>query len=303
MDTLRRILCAVDFSDIAQRALAHAVALARQHAAALTVLHVVPLPVPLGSGPLDRTLDRVRPAAFDLGARERCADDVRRFTERFSGVDPEIAVAEGVVHAEILAAAVRTAADLLCLGTHGRSGFERWVLGSVADRILRKATLPVLTVAPRCAPPPAGGYARALCAVDLGGDDRALVDRAAALAGGPGARLTLLHCVEDLPEHDAELRRAGFELRPYRRYREEQARTRLAELAAARPAPEPLEIAVTAGRAWRAIVERAAEWHDDLIVIGAQGIAGPSRLGSNTDRVVREAGCPVLTVRLTGGQT
>jgi nucleotide-binding universal stress UspA family protein len=303
MEPLRRILCAVDFSEIAQRALAHAVALARQHSAALTVLHVVAPPVPLGAGPLDRTLDRVRPPAFDLGARERWADDVRRFAERFPGARPEIAVAEGVVHAEILAAADRTAAGLLCLGTHGRSGFERWVLGSVADRILRKAAVPVLTVAPRCAPPPAGGYARVLCPVDLCGDSRALLDRAAALASAPGARLTLLHCVEDLPENETELRRAGFELRPYRRYREEQARTRLAELGAAQPDRQALEVVVAAGRAWRAIVDQAAESRAELIVMGAQGIPGPPRLGSNTDRVVREAGCPVLTVRLTGGRT
>jgi nucleotide-binding universal stress UspA family protein len=303
MSTPGRILCAVDFSDISQRALAHAVTLARQHQAGLTVLHVIPPPVPVPARPLDYG----RTGSLDFGGRERWTADVRRFTERFRDAGPEVAVAEGVADAEILAAATRLPADLVCLGTHGRSGFERWVLGSVADKVLRKARVPVMTVAPRCEPPaPEGAHRRILCAIDLSAASPRLVGYAADLARAAGgdACLTVLHCVEDLPPDDVALLRAGFELRPYRRYREEQARTRLAELAAAVQAPGlRVELAVATGKAWRAILGRADEYREQMIVLGADADEGKTaHLGSTTDRVVREAGCPVVTFRPGGSR-
>jgi nucleotide-binding universal stress UspA family protein len=299
MDTISRIVCAVDFSDVSQRALAHAAALARQHDARLTVLHVIPPAVPLATSPLDY----LHAGAREVGDRERWTADVRRFAERFGDGRVHVAVAEGAVDAEIRATAGRLRADLVCLGTHGRSGFERWVLGSVTDKVLRKGRLPVMTVSPRCEPPPAeGAYRRVLCAVDLSPSSAFLVAWAAraARAAGAGSRLTLLHCVEDVPEDDTALRRAGLELRPYRRYREEQARTRLAELAATQGPGLCVDPAVDAGSPWRAILRCASELGDQLIVMGAHAGEDAAHLGSNTDRVVREAGCPVVTVRPSG---
>jgi nucleotide-binding universal stress UspA family protein len=293
----------VDFSDISRRALAHAVALGRQHEAGVTVVHVVPDPATLAAEPFDDA----RAPAPERARRHQWAEDVRRFTECFGEPRPEVVIAEGVADAEILAAAARLHAGLLCLGTHGRSGFERWVLGSVADKVLRKARLPVVTVAPRCEPPaPAGPYGRVLCAIDLSPSSVPLAECAAGLAraAGADALLTLLHCVEDVPEDDTMLLRAGFELRPYRRYREEQARTRLAEMAAAVQAPGlRVESAVSSGRAWRAILHRAEEHREQMIVLGAHVGEGPAgHFGSTTDRVIREAGCPVLTWRAAGSR-
>jgi nucleotide-binding universal stress UspA family protein len=295
MSAIRRILCPVDFSEVSTRAFDYAVALARQHGAAVTVLYVAPSPVSDAGPEENGSL-----VPIDRSARERWAKELRRLTERAAGVHADSVIEEGNVVADVLANAATIRADLIAMGTHGRSGFERWLLGSVADKVLRKASFPILTVSPRCPDPAAeGAFRRILCALDLSASSPTTVAYAVAVArrSGAGARLTLLHVVDDLPQHEIALGRAGFELGAYRRYREEEARTRLAELATAQAAAVETTILVTTGAAWRGVLHAAAEGASDLIVIGAEGGTREGRLGSNVDRVVREAVCPVLTVR------
>jgi nucleotide-binding universal stress UspA family protein len=109
--------------------------------------------------------------------------------------------------------------------------------------------------------------------------------------------VSLLHVVDDLPEHDIVFGRAGLELGTYRRYREEEARTRLAEMVSSHAAGLNPDISVSTGAAWRAILHAAAEAASDLIVMGAHGHVADGHFGTNVDRVVREAQCPVLVVR------
>ena len=104
--------------------------------------------------------------------RDQLLADTKAFaeTEGAPGITIEAVVREGSTASEILEQATGMPADLLVIGTHGRSGFERLVLGSVAERVLRKASCPVLTVPkglPNAAPSGPALYKRILCPVDF----------------------------------------------------------------------------------------------------------------------------------------
>lgn len=133
MIRIEQVLCPVDFSEIAQHALNHAVAIARWYEARLTVLYVfATLPA----------LD-LPPLVLEDADRERLMTDMRRMA---AGVAPDVPVdlriqEAGYVHEEILAQVGATHADLLVLGTHGRSGFQRLFLGSVTEKVIRKGNV------------------------------------------------------------------------------------------------------------------------------------------------------------------
>lgn len=165
-------------------------------------------------------------------------------------------------------------AALIVMGTHGRTGFNRWMLGSVAERVLRESPVPVLTVR--------GAAVEAirdvLCPVHDTDLSRQAMRLAAAISGCFGAKLTVLHveepsgagAVSDLCRWIPE---------------EERARCVIAE-------------AVRAGDASEQIVKLATEAACDLIVLGAprRNFFGGMVLGTTTLRTVRHAPCPVLTV-------
>ncbi|HEX6836265.1 MAG TPA: universal stress protein, partial [Polyangia bacterium] len=147
MTPIKRILAPVDFSPSGARALDEAMGLARTVGASVTLLHVYTLPQPIPDagvayGP--EVLD-----ALELAARDRL-DQLRDELRRAGGDVPEIdtRTALGVAHDEIIAEARRGGYDLVVMGTHGRTGWRRLVLGSVAERVVRSSPVAVLTVHP-----------------------------------------------------------------------------------------------------------------------------------------------------------
>ena len=143
MPTFTQILCPVDFSDTSRHALQLAVALAAWSKARLTLQYVyVPMfaPVPLLPVPDERV-----PA----GELARVTDEVRRFGMAAGCATDTVVVADiGYPSIEVLKRASHDKADLIVMGTHGSSGFVHLVLGSVAEKVLRQAPCPVLTVPP-----------------------------------------------------------------------------------------------------------------------------------------------------------
>jgi len=139
----RRILVATDFSDAAQRAFRHAAALARTLGSELFVVHVAHKMAP--SVPWSRTN-----RAVVARLRKEAAGDARTaleaLTAEAAGVKVTHCLTEGVPHEEILAEAKRRRADLVVLATHGQALTDRLLLGSTAERVLRKAAVPVLVV-------------------------------------------------------------------------------------------------------------------------------------------------------------
>jgi len=149
MMKLKRIIVRTDFSEVSLEALDHAVELARQFRARLIVLHSLePLYFAAGSELYPFSTDvsvflrEQRRAAEERLARLRGALAKRR-------IDAQTILATGPAHQEIIDAARSRGADLIVMSTHGRSGFSHLFIGSVAEKVVRAASCPVLTVRPR----------------------------------------------------------------------------------------------------------------------------------------------------------
>ena len=298
MVEFKNILCPIDLSEASVRPLAYAVAFARWYEARLTVLHVVPTfdPMQVRSG-LGNPVHIVQPMP-----REQVLDELRLAlgAEQTATLDVTLAAEAGDTVATIVDRAVTMPADLMVLGTHGRSGFDRLLLGSTTEKVLRKAPCPILTVpphAPATAPADAT-FSQILCPVDFSPSALQAFGFALDLARQAGGSVTVLHAIEWLA--DEARAHAHFDVEGYRTHLNEDAHARLQALIAERPRTKcAVTDVVVAGRAYRQILETAIAQEADLIVMGAQGREGVglTLFGSTTQQVVRAATCPVLTVR------
>ncbi len=145
MSRIRRILYAADFSDASRAAFGRAIDLARAYRADLLVVHVLSLvPVFVGEGYIPpKVWDEVE-AGQRAGAQTRLDRLVARAQR--AGVRVRGLVVVGSPYEEIVRTAKRGRVDLIVMGTHGRTGLPKVLLGSVAERVLRTASCPVLTV-------------------------------------------------------------------------------------------------------------------------------------------------------------
>jgi nucleotide-binding universal stress UspA family protein len=213
-------------------------------------------------------------------------------------VRTEAVVTEGNIAPCILEEATALPADLIVAGTHGLGGFDRLMLGSVAEKVLRKATCPVMTVPPVVATTAAVPYKRLLCPLDFSESSLSALRFATSLAKESDAHLTLLHVI-DVPPDD-ELLVEQFDAPEFRQFVDDRARRRLEALIPAdvRVWCQP-ETTVAYGKPYQQILETAASEGSDLIVIGVRGRnALDLRLfGSTTNQVVRHAPCPVVTLK------
>jgi nucleotide-binding universal stress UspA family protein len=294
---VRQILCPVDFSPFARRALDHALVLARWYEAELTVLHVSPL-MPTLFG-LEPGLGPATLAPFD---RETLGRELLAFAGETVNATPrpQLIVRPGAAAATILAYAVENETDLIVLGTHGRTGFERFILGSVAEKVVRMARCPVLTV-PRGAPEAQArpSFGRILCALDFSPASDQAVQYALSLAQEAKSCLTMLHVVEWLPD-EPFAKHAGFDVDHFRKSLLQDARARAEALV-----PEDalawceVDTRIVCGKPYEEIVRIAHNDLADLVVLGVHGHGPVDRMlfGSTSQQVVRLARCPVLTVR------
>jgi nucleotide-binding universal stress UspA family protein len=298
MIEIKSVLCPVDFSDFSRRALSHAVALAKWYEAELTLLHVAPsIPPPLAYSEVPPPL-----AVSHVGTEQLQQDlEIWAETARAEGVPITAIVTSGEPVREIVAKAEHMHADLLVMGTHGASGFERLLLGSVAEKVLRKAPCPVLTV-PRAEPAEAADrvvFKSLLCAVDFSEASADALAYALSLAQEADAHLTVLHVVETVPLGVGR-EYAHFQVPEFNLYLEKDAAEQLHTMvpAEAHTWCEVRELVAT-GKPYVEILRVAAEVGAELIVMGSTGRGAIDRLlfGSTTQHVLRQARCPVLTMR------
>ena len=298
MVEIRRILCPTDFSDSSRHALEHAIVIAGWYGSQIVGLHVgnpmvllsIALPVPPFpslSVPGDTN-------------RQRLGEDVRTWLSpaTAAGLQTNVIVDEGNPAGRILDHASSLRPDLIVMGTHGQSGFERLLLGSVAEKVIRKATCPVMTVPPPAASTSKLPFKQLLCPVDFSDSSTAALQFAFSLAQESNARLTLLHVFE-WPSDEASARRV-LETSEFHRQWEVERRHQLDVLipddARNWCTPEPT---LAFGKAYQQILRVAATEHADLIVMGVRGRYAIDMMlfGSTTQQVVRQASCPVLTLR------
>jgi nucleotide-binding universal stress UspA family protein len=302
MPRIDRILCPVDFSDASRHAVEQAVAIAEWYAARLQVLHVyspIFMPVPALPAPVERVSD------VEL---ERVREETRRFvgSQFTSFVEAGVSVDIGQPAAVILDRAARVPADLIVMGTHGAGGFEHLLLGSVTEKVLRKAPCPVLTVPPHAHVTSRFPFTHVLCAIDFSDWSAAALELASSLAQEAGATLELLHVIEwpweeppppifaelPAPQSAALLEFRGGLVAKATASLESLARDTVRDRC-------PVTVQVAHGKAYVQLLRIAADNDADLIVLGVHG-RNPIDLavfGSTTNQVVRRATCPVLTVR------
>lgn len=289
---IARILCPTDFSEFSERAYRYALTLACHYRAELFLLHVV-RPVMIGY-PEYAIPDSV--SEFYGEFREHAEEQLREFAKVHAerGVPTTVAVEEGVVTESILDFAREHSVDMVVMGAHGRRGFQRLTLGSVTERVLRKAGCPVLAVrkpAHEFVVPgikgPLVNLRRILICSDFSEcSDRAL-HYAVSLATEFGSELSLVHVLEHLPA-------------PQHLEAENTCVTDLLE----RKIPEEarryckIKAVVRSGKPYEEIIKVAEEDKSDLIIVGVRGrnILDLALFGSTTHRVLQLGPCPVLAI-------
>lgn len=300
MVEFKYILCPTDLSDASRPALTYAAAFASWYGSRLEVLHVVPtfdaisIPPDTLGGPMrivqpptrDEVLAGVRAAAAAAGVN----------------VDAAIfGVESGDTRTVITDRALAAPADLVVMGTHGRSGFDRLLYGSVAEHVLQRSPCPVLTIPPHASgqAPDQVRFKRILCAMDFSAASRQALGFALDLGRQANGTVTVVHVVEWLAEQEPRTS-AHFNVAEYRTHLLKDAKDYMEELLAgeARTWCE-IETVVESGRAYRRLLATAEQQGCDLIVMGAQGRGGIglALTGSTTHQVIRSATCPVLVVR------
>ncbi len=294
------ILYPTDFSPCAQLAFGYATELARCFGARLHLLHVIALHSDLPYDPMFYV-----PAADEAYAR---AEEETRAALSELAVSPAAVEVSSVVtvlraadpSAAILAYEESHAIDLVVMGTHGRRGAARLLLGGHAEAVMRHSRCPVVTLragdvcATREVPP-----REILVPFDFSGSSRVALTDAAALARRCRARLRLLHVVDELPLGEVAGARAMDDLDVERAQRATQLRLRLTDVLGRLGGGVPGEVEVRIGRPADEILAAAQQPPADLIIMATRGISGVKRLlfGSVAEQVLRSASTPVLVIK------
>jgi nucleotide-binding universal stress UspA family protein len=294
MTQIERILCPVDFSEFSVTAYDYAQSLAWHYHATLYLQHVIDSMVPYYPyfafpEPYHEVCRKLR-----ADAEQQLEEFVKTYSWR--GIQPQCDVQDGSTTDLILGLAETRAVNLIVMGTHGLRGIDHVTLGSVTEKVLRKAHCPVLAVrkpAHTFAAP--GGKPeliqihRILYCTDFSDASEQAWEHAVSLAAEYNAELTVLHVLEDLPSSaDIETETAKVLERLEKRISPEALKTGI------------MKPAVRIGEAYQQIIELAVESRTDVVIMGVRGrhALNLAVFGSTTYRVVQLGPCPVLVVHL-----
>ena len=286
------VLCPVDFSEVSEKAYRYAQSIACHYRAKLILQHVVEL-WQHSEGDFV-----ARPEYFDefRGALICKAEAQLHDLANVSGAfRPECVVEEGRAADAILALARTRAVSLVVMGTHGRRGFDHFMLGSVTERVLRHAPCPVLAIPGKRGDENGNGTGadyirRILCCVDFSEHSRSALAHATSVASAYCADLTVLHVLHDISGSADVGKETNACLNQLQK---------LVPSSALDPARLHLEVCL--GKAYREILDLTAETQSDLIVTGVRGrnSLDLAIYGSTTYRVIQLHPGPVLTVPIT----
>jgi nucleotide-binding universal stress UspA family protein len=291
---IKLILCPVDFSEFSIRAYHYAVSLAEHYRAKLVAQHIVELwRYPYA----DYAASQGDYQEFWRALREGGAERLREFVKKHTHdeIQPELVVHEGIAADSILSFAQARKADVIVMGTHGRRGFDRLVLGSVTDRVMRTAPCPVLAISKLAHDFMAAGeerhhvhhLSRILFCTDFSENSERALNYAISATAEYDAELALLHVLEDVPSTPK---------------REETIATATEQLNKLIPWEErktlKTKTAVRIGKPYEQIIQFALEAQIDMVTMGVSGRGTFDRavFGSTTYRVIQLGPCPVLAV-------
>jgi nucleotide-binding universal stress UspA family protein len=287
---IKNILYLTDFSEPSEAAFPFATAMARKYGATVHALHVV-VPAPY-------VFTAPETIANSIALEEEMAEaNMQSLDSRLDGLSHQTIIERGpalwcVIENEIAS----THADMIVLGTHGRTGTQKFLLGSVAEEVFRRSPVPALTIGPqvRRGVHNGGRFRRILFASDFSPESAAAAPYAISLARENEARLLLVHVVRPR-DHDRNDRMYELSVAEAIHHLYETVPDDV-ELCC------PPEVSVEHGNPGKRIVEAAEERSADLIVLGVRDAAGHLSAATHFERntahkVVAHAACPVLTVR------
>ncbi|MGB8062696.1 MAG: universal stress protein [Candidatus Sulfotelmatobacter sp.] len=299
--SVKNVLFATDFSVSSEAALPYAAAICRHFGSTLHIVHVLSdASLLLVTG----GVDYVSMGTIYEDAHTEAKEKLDEIASRLEGIPQRSYVRHGQVWRSLNGIIEDNQVDMIVVGTHGRTGLGKLLLGSVAEDILRHAPCPVLTVGPKVSGRaklpefPRKGHNLAplelelqqiVLATDFTPSAPHIAQRAVKLAEEFRARLTLLHVIEDYT-------RLGSRPGPM----EEGVRRLQALIPADAALQYPPETVLEFGSPAERILKVAAEREADMIVLGARSAAdiGSTHLPwSSAHHVIAQAHCPVLTIR------
>jgi nucleotide-binding universal stress UspA family protein/enoyl-CoA hydratase/carnithine racemase len=293
---VKSIMCATDFSDFSNLALNYGVAMAREFDAKLYVCHVVDVSPTALYGEAVADLSRqhqrlIQSATEKLG--QMAAD---------YAIDCEPMVVSGHAADEICRLAEEKAVELVVCSTHGRAGLKRLILGSVAERLMRILPCPLLIIRALKQDLSLNGelsLKRILVGCDFSPDSNLAFMHGLSLAQEFQSELHLVNVMESAGNQETA---EGGELPESPHYQDTYAslNQKLQDMVSDESCNWcTLKTAVLTGRSYEGLVDYANKYDIDIIVLGARGRGLVAKLfvGSTTDRVIRQAPCPVLAVR------
>ena len=285
---IRNVLVPVDFSPPSRLAVDYAVSLARKFRAKLTLMHVVESPSALAQ------LFQSENAEVKIAPSDQALLMLSSLVaaEDQDDLDLRTVLKSGNIKDEIIATITEQQADVVVMGTHGRAFFGRLVIGSVTEAILRKVSIPVLTVS-RATRPLA--FKRILFATDLSETSKQGFGHILEMARMMGSDFVLIHALDN-----TSLTYSGEGMAGYVSPRSmNEADTKLAELAAEANARKiKAHTIIVEGNAAEEIVKAAEENDADviLITVARKGFLERALLGTTAERVIREAQVPVFSI-------
>jgi nucleotide-binding universal stress UspA family protein len=291
---IKLIVCPIDFSEFSIRAYQYALSLAEHYRAKLVAHHIVELwryPYAEYVAAQGNYAEFCR--ALREGGREKLQEFVKNHTH--DQIEPELAVHEGTAPDSILSFAQERKTDLIVMGTHGRRGYDRMVLGSVTNRVMRTAPCPVVAI---CKPPHESTAAgeerhrvhhlhRILFCTDFSENSERALNYAISATAEYNSELTLLHVLEGTPTSSKMEEAIATTTQQLDKLIPEEGRKTL-----------KIKTAVRIGKPYQEIIQLALEAQIDLVVMGVhgRGALDLAVFGSTTNRVLQLGPCPVLAV-------
>jgi nucleotide-binding universal stress UspA family protein len=293
----KHILCATDFSDFSNHAIPYGIALAREFKARLFLCHVIDLSSAAIYGEAVLALEEQQKRMT-----KHAQDEMTRLMSKES-IDWEPLITVGNAAHEIARLAADKKIDITIAASHGRAGLKRIILGSVTERLMRTLPCPLLVVRS-----PDRGFVtpadqaitlkRVLVGCDFSPNSSLALQYGLSLAQEFQADLHLVHVMQ--PPHDDYLKKPGEAKPDLHRDLGAEIKSRLADIVPeeAQTWCKPVTV-LLAGQPHEEITKYAMVNDIDLIVLGVRGYGLVESLfvGSTTDRVMRRASCPVLSVQ------
>ena len=283
----QNLLVPYDDSEFSRAALLEAAHWTRRHQGKLTILHAVFFDTEeFGIAPELREKRWSKGREFCAAAKDRLRIDL--------GIDAELLYREGDPPEEVLAAVEGTGADLIVMGTHGRRGLSRLLMGSVTSHVIVQSGVDVLVVKKPCSNC-RGAYTSILVPFDASAQSQRSLEHASALAKQDSATVTIMYVIPRYEEMLEFMRTPMIE----KSLRGEAERILGKGKALADTLGIETKALIAEGHSGDEIAIAVVKDGHDLVVMGTGGWRGVDKalLGSTAERVIRDAPCPVLVVK------